>query len=125
MRDKITNAKVTVTIIVLALAVVGAGTGYWVWHKPAQQAQTTTSSQQTTTYIAYDGQEGQSALDLLKTKAAVATQDSAYGPYVDQINDTKATDGKYWSFYVNGQMASLGAADYTTKAGDKIEWKLQ
>jgi hypothetical protein len=45
---------------------------------------------------------------------------------VDSINGTTSgTGGKYWSFYVNGQQASIGAGAYTTKTGDKIEWKFQ
>ena len=32
---------------------------------------------------------------------------------------------EYWAFYINGKMANVGAADYQTKEGDKIEWKIE
>ncbi|HTH72352.1 MAG TPA: DUF4430 domain-containing protein [Candidatus Pristimantibacillus sp.] len=78
------------------------------------------------TYLTYNGVDGKNALDLLKANATVVTKDSSYGPYVDTINGVKGgTDGKYWAFYVNGNLAQVGAADYQTKTGDKIEWKFE
>ena len=32
---------------------------------------------------------------------------------------------RYWLFYVNDDMASVGAADYEIEEGDVIEWKLE
>jgi len=79
------------------------------------------------TYVTYEGQAGKTALALLKEKnSTVVTKDSNYGPYVDSINGIAGgTGGKYWAFYVNGKLASVGADAYETKAGDKIEWKFE
>jgi hypothetical protein len=74
--------------------------------------------------IKYDGQNGRTALDLLKTHADVAVKNSSYGPYVESINGVSG-GGKYWMFYVNGKQASVGAGAYVTKNGDKIEWKFK
>ncbi|MGH7234405.1 MAG: DUF4430 domain-containing protein, partial [Candidatus Saccharimonadales bacterium] len=32
---------------------------------------------------------------------------------------------KYWTFYVNGKEASVGASSYVTKNSDRLTWKLQ
>lgn len=76
--------------------------------------------------ITYQGQDGKTALEILKTKATIETKQSSFGEYVDKINDIKGgTDNKYWIFYVNGKMAEIGAQDYITKATDVIEWKFE
>lgn len=74
--------------------------------------------------ISYQGQEGKNALELLKTKVQVETKDTSFGPQIMAINGVKATDKEFWLFSVNGQPASVGAHQYQTKDGDKIEWKL-
>lgn len=46
------------------------------------------------------------------------------GKMVTKIGDKKnnAKDG-YWQYWINGEYASVGAADYLLKPGDKIEWR--
>jgi len=77
--------------------------------------------------IRYTGIDGQTALALLKTKYPdIQTKKSDFGEYVDSINDIAGgTDGKYWLFYINGQMASVGADAYVTKDGDVIQWRFE
>jgi hypothetical protein len=120
--------------LVASAAVVVAAVGFGVATMTAPKSNTnqTAKAQSAATqpkqidHLSYDGQEGKSALELLKEQAKVETKDSSYGAYVDSINDVKGgTNGKYWTFYVNGSMAQEGADAYKTKAGDKIEWKLQ
>jgi len=122
---KITKPMALVASVVV-IAGVGFGAAAWAPKHPAAQSQTQTAPTAQTTSISYSGQDGKTALELLKTKANVTTKDSSYGAYVDSINGVKGgTDGKYWTFYVNGAMSQQGAGDYQTKAGDSIEWKLQ
>jgi hypothetical protein len=136
MRDTKTPSKLSLTII--AIVVVLAGATAIVWGKQLNHRSTSKPSQTATTQsapkpkveavspISYDGVEGKTALELLKAKATVITKDSSYGEYVDTVNGvTGGTDGKYWAFYVNGSLAQVGAADYQTKAGDKIVWKFE
>ena len=76
--------------------------------------------------VTFTATKGKDVLTQLKSHATVVTKDSQYGPYVDTINGIKGgTDGKYWSFYVNGTLAQKGAADYVTTGGEKIEWKFE
>lgn len=82
------------------------------------------SQQQSDTHVSFVATKGTNVLDQLKEHATVTTKDSQYGPFVDAINGKKE-DGKFWSFYVDGHMAQVGAAEYVTRGGEKIEWKLE
>lgn len=75
----------------------------------------------------YDGQDGKTALELLKAKYPnTTTESSTYGDYVTGIDGVKADSSKeYWAFYVNGEVANEGAGTYQTKSSDKIEWRLE
>lgn len=76
-------------------------------------------------YVTYSGIEGENALATLKTtNDQVVTKDSEYGEYVDSINGlVGGTDGKYWSFYIDGELSDVGAGSYVAKGGEKFEWK--
>ena len=84
-----------------------------------------TIQQSQTTDVAYRGVEGQNALALLKKYATVETKHYSFGDLVTSINGTKGTGPKYWSFYLNGKMAEVGAGAYTTHSSDNIEWRLR
>ncbi len=75
-------------------------------------------------YFSYKGETGKNALEILKQKTSV--EQSASGLVVS-INNRKADDSKheFWGFFVNGKIAEVGPADYQTKKGDQIEWKIQ
>jgi hypothetical protein len=72
--------------------------------------------------IAYTGQDGKNALELLQSKYQV---DVSTEGFVNAINGQRAGDHQFWAFYVNGQSATVGAKTYQTKQGDAIEWKLE
>ncbi len=73
--------------------------------------------------ITYKGKTGQDALTMLKQQVNVEQDSSGM---VSVINGRKADPARhqYWAFYVNGKLASVGAADYKTKNEDVIEWKI-
>lgn len=76
--------------------------------------------------VSYAGRDGVNALELLKENATPETKDSSFGEYVDAINGISGgTDNKYWSFYINGKLSTIGAADYVTKNEDTIEWRFE
>jgi hypothetical protein len=72
----------------------------------------------------YNGKEGVDALTLLKEKTAVEQDKSGM---VVSINGRKADNEKreFWGFYVNGEMAQVGSADFKTKNSDVINWKIE
>ncbi len=133
MRDKHSSKKILVSIVGLVIGIAGATGLVMSTSRPdvkvatAQPDQHSVQAAQTQVdHLTYKGQNGKTALELLKQKATVITKQSSYGEYVDSINGlVGGTGGKYWTFYVNGTMASVGAGSYTTTANDSIEWKLQ
>jgi hypothetical protein len=74
--------------------------------------------------IAYKGEEGKTALDILKARAQVRTSTSSLGELVEEINGTKSSESEHLLFFVNGEMSKVGAGGYVTKPSDRIEWKL-
>lgn len=82
---------------------------------------------ETKDHISYEATTDGSALDQLQaTNDSVVVIESELGKYVDSINDLAGgTDGKYWSFYVDGELADVGADAYELKGGELIEWKFQ
>jgi hypothetical protein len=72
----------------------------------------------------YKGKDGVDALTLLKEKTNVELDSVGM---VVSVNGIKANYEKreFWGFYVNGEMAQAGAADYKTKDTDVIEWKIE
>jgi hypothetical protein len=72
----------------------------------------------------YKGKDGVDALSLLKEQTKVEQDKSGM---VVSINGRKAETEKreFWGFYVNGKMAEIGAADFKTKNGDVINWKIE
>jgi hypothetical protein len=76
------------------------------------------------TVITYDGEDGETALDLLEANGYdVETKSSDLGSYVTAIGDVEATSSKYWTYEVDGKMPNLGADKYETKDGQQVEWK--
>jgi len=80
---------------------------------------------QTIKTVAYDGQDGKTALDLLKETHKVQTQESSMGLFVSSIDDTENQSDTFWMLYVDGKYASVGADQLKTKTGEKIEWRFE
>ena len=103
-------------LIALGLVVTGAGCG--LTHTVQIPVNNTVAARAVT----YPGQEGKNALELLQQNHSVDV--SAQG-FVNAIDGRKPGDHEFWAFYVNDKQAEVGAKDYTTKAGDAVEWKLE
>lgn len=132
------NKRTKILLSILAAIVVLAGG--WLYLERVNQPQQV-SNQQAAEQVevgdkitfseggkqaSYTGEEGKTALEVLKSLTEVDTKEYDYGTMVVGINGVKADDGKnYWSFYVNDAYASEGAGTYKTKAADKITWKLE
>lgn len=122
------NTKTKIIALVVAVLLLVGGGGVWLANRsaePAEQDSATVQTEEIPGVISYDGQEGRTALELLKEQAEVETEDSDFGEFVKAINGEDGGGDKYWIFYADGQMASVGAGEYQTKDGETIEWKLQ
>ena len=119
-----------IAIIILAAILIFGGSllGNRVAQKQAQKAVAGTQAQFNPVVIktiSYDGQDGKTALDLLKASHDVKTEDSSVGVFVNSIDGSANTSDTYWMFYVDGQLAPVGADQYQSKTSDKIEWRYE
>ncbi|HEX5797674.1 MAG TPA: DUF4430 domain-containing protein [Candidatus Saccharimonadales bacterium] len=76
--------------------------------------------------VSYEGVDGKNALELLKQKYKVETENyEGLGELVTSIEGVKPDKKHFWAFYVNGKQSQVGASTYKTKDNDKITWKLE
>lgn len=75
--------------------------------------------------------EGMTAFDLLKTKDEeldlnLKTKSFDIGIMIETIGDKEnGQDGKYWFYYVNGEMPMVAADKKEIKPGDKVEFRFE
>lgn len=111
------------------LAIIVVLLGGTIWYVAARDTQSTETTTVETTaspaseVVTYQGQEGKNALEVLKSEFTVTTEETSFGEMVQSINGLAADDSHYWALYVNGEMASVGAADIQTTPSDTIEWR--
>jgi hypothetical protein len=75
--------------------------------------------------------EGMTAFDLLEEKTKeigltlkIKTYDM--GVFIEAIGDKEnGEDGKYWLYYVNGEMPQVAADKQLLNPGDKVEFKFE
>jgi len=83
------------------------------------------------TIIESEFQEGMTALDLLKSateRSNIILEAKTYdiGAFVEAIGNKKNGDeGKYWLYYVNGQMPQISADKEELRTGDEVEFKFE
>lgn len=93
---------------------------------PQKSEQKQAPTQEQVETVRFVAEPDMNVLEQLTQHAEVETKDSQYGAYVDSINGKKGGEGgKYWTFYVDGEMAQVGAEAYVTKGGEVIEWKFE
>lgn len=86
---------------------------------------TTTVASPVIDYVKYYGQDGKSALDLLRVGHQVQTKTySGIGEFVESIDGAQPDSKHFWEFFVNGKSSNVGAGGYKTQNGDVLEWKL-
>jgi hypothetical protein len=128
MRDTVETMRHKNILIAGVIAVVLGGavatTAAIKTHQTNPSKPAVTATQAASHHLIYQGENGKTALDLLKTQAHVTIKNTSFGPLVDSINGVQG-GGKYWMFYVNGRQASVGAGAYITKTGERIEWKFE
>ena len=114
-----------IAVIALAVILVGAGGGIWYHEAHSSHLKTITNAQHQLDEVSYRGKSNTTALKLLEQYTTVQTKHYSFGDMVTAINGISGTGPKYWTFYINGKEASVGAGSYITKSSDAIDWKLQ
>jgi hypothetical protein len=81
--------------------------------------------------ISAESEEEKTVLDLLGKKTAelglsLKTKNYDIGVFVEAIgNNENGQNGKYWLYYVNGEMPQISVDKKEIKPGDKIEFKFE
>jgi hypothetical protein len=122
---QVLKTKITVAIVAIVIAVTAISSGVAIHNKDTGNVQSVTNAQHQLTQISYDGRDGTNAFALLQKHATVQTKKYSFGYFVTAINGVAGNGPKYWTFYVNGKEATVGASSYATKSTDRITWKLQ
>jgi hypothetical protein len=122
-----TPSKVKIVVLAAAVVLAGASAGTWAYvgNLPSHKVNLVSNVQHQVIQISYHGQDGTNALELLKKHASITAKHYSFGDMVTAIDGTAGSGPKYWTFYVNGKEASVGASSYVTKDTDNIAWKLQ
>ena len=128
----------TVIIILIAIGMMATyGSIFSGFSSQADQNQNTTANQPPATpeplsenaevksnSFSYTGEDGKTALEILKSKFQTETSESSFGEMVTSIQGNKADDKNFWAFKVNGEASPEGAGTYITKSSDQIIWEL-
>ena len=127
--------KIIVAVLVaVVLAFVGWGISGWVDNRGRSELAVTANADPAgnlyispdNKLVSYDGVAGETALATLRRLTVVEVEVSDFGEFVTTINGLAADSSKaYWAFYVNSQMAAVGAGSYKAVLGDKLEWRLE
>jgi outer membrane lipopolysaccharide assembly protein LptE/RlpB len=76
--------------------------------------------------ITLNGENNKTALEILQSTYQVETKTyENMGEFIETINGLKPDNKHFWAFYINGQMAEVGAGQYQSKDGDVLEFKLE
>ena len=68
--------------------------------------------------------EGTYLLDVMKAEYDITASDAGFISAIEGYEEDLAAE-RYWLYYHNDEMPSLGAADYELEEGDQIEWRLE
>lgn len=113
---------VNVVAIIVVLVIFGL-VGFW--SSKNNSNSNTKQNVAAAQVVAYDGEDGKNALELLKNKAEIQTQDSSIGIFVVGINNISDSEDHFWLLYVNGELAQSTPDKLVTKNGDKLEWRFE
>ncbi|MEK6972912.1 MAG: DUF4430 domain-containing protein [archaeon] len=70
-------------------------------------------------------QKGKTALQALQETALVETKEYSFGKFITGISGINSTSSEYWSFYINGEYAQVGADSYVIESPVELTFKLE
>jgi len=139
-----TNKKILYAILTIVIIAGGASLflgkkGVILPSSPAEQTSAQTKSEikvtlnaEDKTYTASIVKDGSvydvmTALTLSSVNPFIfkAKEYPGMGYLIEEINDIKGANGKYWTLYVNGKYATVGVSQYKLNNGDVIDWKYE
>ena len=90
-----------------------------------QQTQDDADEQETYT-VSFTAEAGRTVLEQTHEHAEVETEDAGMGEYVIAMDGmTGGDDNRFWTYYIDGEPAAVGAGDYVTEGGETVEWRFE
>ena len=134
--------KIPIVAIVLCLMVLSfTGTAMQVpqksgiWLEKSEKTSVTIAIQGegwavTDHVVAYNGDTAFSVVKRCAERNALVFKSTYYASFdstlIDQIGDTvNGHNGKYWQYYVNGDLPMVGCDKYTVSNGDSMVWRFE
>ncbi len=115
--------RIEIFVIVVIIALFGIVYGFT--KQPVKAPTVNNSTQQVaSSVVEYQGQDGKTALDLLKAGHIVELKSYSYGDMVTAIDRVIPDTDHFWAMYVNGEFSQVGAS-YVTKSSDQIKWMIE
>ncbi len=112
-------------IVAIATALIGINGS--VHAKLASPAVSHVAVTPTPAVLTYHGSNGKTALTLLESSATTyRVKGDGVNAFVTSINGYAASDAKkeFWSLYINGQAATVGAGTLMTTDADTLRWQI-
>jgi hypothetical protein len=125
--SKLAKSKINIIVGVIVILAIAVGLGSWAYvaNTPSHKLSVVVNSQNQLSEVSYKGQAGVNAMTLLERHVTVGVKHYSFGDFVTSINGVVGNGPKYWTFYINGKEAAMGASSYVTKNSDTLTWKLQ
>lgn len=118
----------TIVVLVAIGVIIGGFYGYQALTSKKSDSTVVANSCETSNNgrtVTYKGEDGTTALAILQKACQTESSGQGESSFITRINGVEANSSKeFWSFKVNGEMASVGAGSYTTKSSDTITWEL-
>lgn len=67
---------------------------------------------------------GSTVFDLMTACNISFEEDGGFVTSINGVSQDTAAN-KYWMYYINGELAQVGAGTYIVQEGDEITWKLE
>jgi hypothetical protein len=84
-----------------------------------------TADVKVTAPVAMSGEEGKTALQLLKAVAKVETIPVGTTELIQSVNGTANNQTYRWQLYSGGKAVIGPSSTYMTKAGEQLEWRFE
>lgn len=69
-------------------------------------------------------EEGEILYDVMEENFDIEATEGGFITSIEGVSQNEE-EGKYWMYYVNGEMAEVGAQDYELEPGDEVTFDLQ
>lgn len=113
-------------LVVIGATLVGVSVANDQSKQKSNSTSQTTQKKEEPLKVSYAGQDGKTALELLKSSYNVETKSyEGLGEMVTSINGVVPDSKHFWALYIGDAQSQVGADTYVTKNGEAITWKLE